>query len=156
LFAPHFNYTKQRFKSWYIEFKDLLWKSELHVFFLGYRFHPHGKFNVDFRKVFNSKCTSEDFLRIFTPDYLGSLYKIISHFYFQRPIPANISIAQISGYLSQADMPYYIGLAKYHLDDAFGSSCARKEANVHIIGAFYRAFHDGPYNRKFYFLITCT
>ena len=41
-------------------------------------------------------------------------------------------------------------------DDAFGSSCARKEANVHIIGAFYRAFHDGPYNRKIYFLITCT
>ena len=97
---------------------------------------PTWKVFQKFKTLFSRSSAGEggktflaaDFLKHCSSKYVGCVYKI--------------SVATINGYCQEANTDYYIGLADYHLHEAFGQSQVHRERNFNILRAFYFAFHN--------------
>ena len=135
-----------RLDAWHERFNSLLWNTELHVLFLAYRHGPHGKFFLNFHSIFNRGdekiYLAADFLKICTPKFVGCVYKIVTQFFFKRPILMQTSLSTINGYCHDDDVSYFIGLANHHFQEAFGVRQVHRETYMNIMRAFYYSFHD--------------
>jgi hypothetical protein len=91
-------------------------------FFTGIRLHDITKAPESYEQTLNG------FLGIFTSQFVGCMYKFISHYIFKREqLCANYTKQTKKSFdviLEAPDIEYYIRLARHDIDKAFGGSSA--------------------------------
>lgn len=99
-----------------------MWKSELHLIFLGFR-GSNGGFLVNLFESQDMDRTYatplEDFLTLFSEEHLGWIYKLTSHFIFKGPMTKVLTYEAIKCMIEKDDdTEFYIRLAEHHIKEA--------------------------------------
>jgi len=124
-----------------------MWKSELHLIFLGFR-GSNGGFLVN---LFESQDMDsrtyatplEDFLTLFSEDHLGWIYKLTSHFIFKGPMTKVLTYEAIKSMIEKdEDTEFYIRLAEHHIKEALVDD-AKKEIFFGYIRQFAKVMYAG-------------
>ena len=123
-----------------------MWKSELHLVFLGFR----GKGGVFLVNLFESKNSEKtyatplkSFLKMFSGEHLGWIYKLTSHFIFQGPMAKTFSYESIKSLIEKDDDTlFYIKLAEHHIREALIDH-QRKETFFCYIRQFAHVMYSG-------------
>ena len=91
-------------------------------FFTGIRLHEMTRAPEPYEQTING------FLGIFTSQFVGCMYKLISHYIFKREQLCACNTKQtkksFDAILEAPDIEYYIRLARHDIDKAFGGSSA--------------------------------
>ena len=123
-----------------------MWKSELHLIFLGFR-GSNGGFLVNLfesQDMDRTYATSlEDFLTLFSEDHLGWIYKLTSHFIFKGPMTKVLTYEAIKSMIEKdEDTEFYIRLADHHIKEALVDD-AKKELFFGYIRQFAKVMYAG-------------
>ena len=107
-----------------------MWKSELHLIFLGFR-GSNGGFLVNLfesQEMDRTYATPlEDFLTMFSEDHLGWIYKLTSHFIFKGPMTKVLTYEIIKCMIEKDDdTEFYIRLAEHHIKEALVDHAKRE------------------------------
>ena len=102
------------------------------------------------------EMTINDFLKIFTPEYIGCIYKLTSHYMFKRPAPSIQKPKDFERILCESDTEYYINLAAHHLQKAFkdgrdGSMNIQKVRNFNYFRLFFKTMYENQQGKSFSF-----
>ena len=136
-----------------------LWSSEIHLLFLGFQ-SKHGgslqpieyfygtKANVDDEdghvgnraRVYPKDV--DDFLKLFTAEYVGCIYKWMSHFIFNRPALFDMTTKKMMELLLDSDTEHYVRLARFQIKKTFGNPLT-KTRNLDFFRMIYKAYHEG-------------
>ena len=136
-----------------------LWSSEIHLLFLGFQSKNGGslqpieyfygtKANVDEddgqvgnrSRVYPKDV--DDFLKLFTAEYVGCIYKWMSHFIFNRPALFDMTTKKMMELLLDSDTEHYVRLARFQLNKTFGNPLT-KTRNLDFFRMIYKAYHEG-------------
>jgi len=131
-----------------------MWKSELHLIFLGFR----GREGVFLVNLFESQDEDktyatplEDFLTVFSEDHLGWIYKLTSHFIFKGPMTKVLSYEAIKYMIEKdEDTEFYIRLANHHIKEALVDD-EKKEIFFCYIRQFAKVMYAGTRKIKLNF-----
>ena len=146
-------------------FADLnqkLWSSEFHLLFLGFQ-SKHGgslqpiefwygtKANVDADYLGTAGTKARlypkdvpDFLQLFTPEYVGCIYKWMSHFIFNRPALNDMTTKKLMDLHYDSDTEHYVRLARFQIEKTFGNQLT-KTRNLDFFRMIYKTYHEGLY-----------
>ena len=123
-----------------------MWKSELHLIFLGFR-GSNGGFLVnlfesqDMDKTYATPL--EDFLNMFSEEHLGWIYKLTSHFIFKGPMTKVLTYEIIKCMIEKDDdTEFYIRLAEHHIKEALVDH-AKREIFFCYIRQFAKVMYAG-------------
>jgi len=143
----------------FADLNEKLWSSEFHLLFLGFQskqgeslqpieFWYGTKANIDpdYAVIAGNKArlypkTVDDFLQLFTAEYVGCIYKWMSHLIFNRPALHDMTTKKLMELLYDVDTAHYVRLAKFHIDKTFG--CIQKGRNLDLFRMIYKAYHEG-------------
>ena len=142
---------------------QLLWSSEIHLLFLGFptkhggSLHPieyfygtkanvgeeddHGGVARKRAKLYPKDV--DDFLKLFTAEYVGCIYKWMSHFIHKRPVLQDMTTKNMMEILQDVDTEHYVKLARFQIDKTFGINCIFKSRNLDFFRMIYKAYHEG-------------
>jgi len=138
-------------------FTDLnqkLWSSEFHLLFLGFQSKQGGslqpiefwygtKSNIDpGNKAKLYPKTVEEFLQLFTAEYVGCIYKWMSHLIFNRPALHEMTTKKLMELLYDVDTEHYVRLARFQIDKTFGIYCIHRTRNLDFFRMIYKAYHE--------------
>jgi hypothetical protein len=84
----------------------------------------------------------DDFLKLFTAEYVGCIYKWMSHFIFNRPALFDITTKKMMELLLDSDTEHYVRLAKFQINKTFGNPLT-KTRNLDFFRMIYKAYHEG-------------
>ena len=146
------------------DLNNLMWNSEMHILFLGFRQQYGGRLQVDLWRGVKADDLSgptrmfdkgvKEFLQLFTSDYIGCIYKLMTHFLFSRPISRSMKVKEMLEIISDGDTSHYIQLAQFQLDKAFDSDPfainLHAERNFNYLRMFCKCFHEGLFSTRFY------
>ena len=123
-----------------------MWKSELHLIFLGFR-GSNGGFLVNLFESQDMDRTYatplEDFLTMFSEDHLGWIYKLTSHFIFKGPMTKVLTYEIIKCMIEKDDdTEFYIRLAEHHIKEALVDH-AKREIFFCFIRQFAKVMYAG-------------
>jgi hypothetical protein len=142
---------------------QLLWSSEIHLLFLGFP-GKHGGSLHPIEYFYGTKANIEDeddhvgitrnksklypkdvddFLKLFTAEYVGCIYKWMSHFIHKRPVLQDMTTKNMMEILQDVDTEHYVKLAKFQIDKTFGIDCIFKTRNLDFFRMIYKAYHEG-------------
>jgi hypothetical protein len=145
-------------------FADLnqkLWSSEFHLLFLGFQSKQGGsvqpiefwygtKANIDPEYAMNAGNKAglypksvEDFLQLFTAEYVGCIYKWMSYLIFNRPALQDMTTKKLIELLYDVDTEHYVKLAKFHIDKTFGITSMHRMRNLEFFRVIYKTYHEG-------------
>jgi hypothetical protein len=119
-----------KFRKSVADLNEVMWKSELHLLFLGFRTKATGRLPLELWTGVKADRSNgsllydkgvKEFLYLFTPQYVGCIYKMMSCFLFARPIKPDFSSSDCLMLLGSSDVQCYINLAKLHLDSVFNA-----------------------------------
>jgi hypothetical protein len=132
------------------DLNEVMWKSELHLLFLGFRTKATGRLPLELWTGVKADRSNgslydkgvKDFLKLFTPDYVGCIYKMMSYFLFARPIKPDFSPSDCLMLLGSNDVQCYIDLAKLHLASVFdGGSHPGADINFAIFRLIFNIYY---------------
>ena len=123
-----------------------MWKSELHLIFLGFR-GSNGGFLVNLFESQDMDRTYatplEDFLTLFSEEHLGWIYKLTSHFIFKGPMTKVLTYEIIKCMIEKDDdTEFYIRLAEHHIKEALVDH-AKREIFFCFIRQFAKVMYAG-------------
>jgi hypothetical protein len=136
-----------------------LWSSEIHLLFLGLQ-SKHGgslqpieyfwgtKANVDDEGDYIANRARlypkdvNDFLTLFTAEYVGCIYKWMSHFIFNRPALIDMTTKKMMELLLESDTEHYVRLARFQINKTFGINM-HKARNLEFFRIIYKTYHEG-------------
>ena len=139
-----------KFRKTVADLNEVMWKSELHLLFLGFRTKATGRLHLELWTGVKADQSNgflydkgvKEFLELFTPQYVGCMYKMMSHFLFARPIKPDFSPADCIMLLSASDVKSYIDLAKLHLDSVFdGGEHPSADINFAIFRLIFNIYY---------------
>ena len=138
----------------FMDLNKKMWSSEFHILFLGFRAQYSGPLQIDLWKgikaddhagstrVFHK--SHAEFFQIFTPQYVGSIYKLMSYFLFHRPISTTLKAKDMLDKLTDGDTLQYVELTKYQMKRAFTNN-QWLDRNFNYLRMFCKAYHEGLY-----------
>ena len=148
-----------KMRALFSEINTKMWKSELHLLFLGFRSNSHGRIlPVELFKGVKAASevldggsplyekSTEDFMLLFTAEHVGCIYKLMSYFGYGRPMSQSLSQADLTTILTHSDVDSYVELAAYHLRKIFGDKdhiVANKDFNFNILRLVYNTYYMG-------------
>lgn len=156
--------TTSRFTTQVEALRKLFWETKIHLIFMAYRMR-NGNFLMEFfdKMEMNERnvpepreMTINDFLSIFTPEYIGCIYKLTSYYIFKRPAPSIQKPKDFERILCESDTEYYINLAAHHLQKAFkdgrdGSINIQKDRNFNYFRLFFKTMYENQQGKSFSF-----
>ena len=139
-----------KFRKAVADLNEVMWKSELHLLFLGFRTKATGRLPLELWTGVKADQSNgslydkgvKEFLKLFTSDYVGCIYKMMSYFLFARPIKPDFSPADCIMLLGASDVKSYIDLAKLHLDSVFdGGEHQNADINFAIFRLIFNIYY---------------
>ena len=139
-----------KFRNAVADLNEIMWKSELHLLFLGFRTKATGRLPLELWTGVKADRSNgslydkgvKEFLKLFTSDYVGCIYKMMSYFLFARPIKPDFSPADCLILLGASDVQCYIDLAKLHLDSVFdGGEHQNADINFAIFRLIFNIYY---------------
>jgi len=140
----------------------LMWNSEMHILFLGFRQQFGGRLHVDLWRGVNDVAGptqmfdkgTKEFLQLFTADYVGCIYKLMTHFLFNRPVSTTTKVKEMLEIVSDGDTIHYIQLAQFQLEKAFDLNPhainLHADRNFKYLRMFCKCFHEGLFSSTFF------
>ena len=148
-----------KMRALFSEINTKMWKSELHLLFLGFRSNSRGRIlPIELFKGVKAASevldggsplfekSTEDFMLLFTAEHVGCIYKLMSYFGYRRPMSQSLSQADLINILTHSDVDSYVELAAYHLRKIFGDKdhiVANKDFNFNILRLVYNTYYMG-------------
>ena len=142
----------------FADINQKLWSSEFHLLFLGLQSKQDGslqpiefwygtKANID-PEIAGTKAklypkTVDDFLQLFTAEYVGCIYKWMSHLIFNRPALHDMTTKKLMDLVYDVDTEHYVKLARFQIDKTFGTNCIHRTRNLEFFRMIYKAYHEG-------------